>query len=180
MLFPSASVFEENSDNHYIDTHCWAPPLQSSNWHTNMGDNTINTYAYTIAIDPNKKIRGWKWSSLKHFQQKNNLTQILINALQDSGLYFQFAADEAKFENSFRFELTNLNNYHIHGTFEANIYQAHHFVDLVHRQCGWPKQEWFRSCYCTPTEINISHFDRYKNKDYDSEGSYIPNKSMLF
>nr|DAW00234.1 MAG TPA: hypothetical protein [Bacteriophage sp.] len=127
-----------------------------------------NQYAYTIAIAPFKQIKGCgKWQLLKN--QKAILQRLIQEAFVYSGINMEY-------NNLFHyaFELTKADNWHVHGELIATSKQMYDFAVFIHREVGFPRSGIERVCMYTATEYDIEHWNKYKGKDYDSEGSYYP------
>jgi len=127
-------------------------------------ENDIYDWAYTVDISPYKMIKKGnltyrkKWCSFSGAQQQDYLKSLLTDA-------HNIAFSDVSKQN-YNFELTQAGNVHVHGHFTGKtIAQAHEFQKFIHELAGFPKDDWMRVCYITPTEIDIKYYDDYQHKE---------------
>lgn len=142
-----------------------------------MADYKLNHYGYTINISPGRMIRGTgrRFDGLSHDEQKALLIGLVSGAILTSRIDAVYA--DASY---FNFELTEKDNYHLHGSFVADTPSAHAFQQYVHLKYGTRTIKPERICYITATEVNhVTWIDYRRKKELDQDGEPICAKNLF-
>lgn len=140
-----------------------------------MDDSTLREFSYTINIAPFKHIKGLgKWGHQTSNNQKGLLRCLINDGMKASNI------DETYIHASYyNVELTNKNNWHVHGKCVTTDYRMNMFQMFLHKKCGFPRSKVDRVLMYECTKVHISYWDKYRNKDYDDDGDYVPNYNMF-